>query len=518
MRKILTNGLVLVVTVLFCLVAAEGATRLVDGLPLTSVALPASNGGGIGLDTSAEHLDEIPRAAGVAREWFFEEPPPLPNRHAEPEEWKRAAQQSRESDTVPDGRFKSWDLYKAWNAARVGDPCANEFFAGIRGRIYVFDPPDGSGLPPFRYLPNATTPMGLVTNEFGWRGAPVTFPRTAGTVRIVFVGASTTAGPHAAPFSYPELVGHWLNMWAAAHRPDIRFEVLNAAREGLNSTSIAAVVREEVAPTNPDLVVYYEGGNQFKLTGLAKGVVPTAARPQPKAPEGIAAWLNRASQYSALARRLQALTGFKGISEGGHELPKPDYALDWPPGLDESDPDLGHPDLPVNLGTILHDLDAIRDSLGTVGSEFALSSFRWLVKDGMVVHPVRNRLLWDYLNVHNYPFRYRDIARLAAFQNRVLAKYASAHGLPFIDVDGVMPFDADLYADAVHETYPGMRLKAWVFVQQLIPVIEQRLASGAWPRAVPAMADTHPAFAAKPREMDVDCKLPPKAASAGVSP
>ena len=517
MRKLLTDGIVLTVTVLVCLVIAEAATRLVDGLPLTALTLPASNGGGIGLDTSAERLDEIPRANGVAREWFFKEPPPLPNRRAVPEEWIEAGK-PRASDNIPDGRFKSWDLFKAWNAAFVGEPCTKDFFAGVRGRLSVFDPVDGDPLPQFRYLPDTTTPMGLVTNEFGWRGPPVRFARSERTIRIVFVGASTTAGPHAAPFSYPELVGHWLNMWAAANRPDIRFEVMNAAREALSSTSIAAVVRQEVAPTRPDLVVYYEGGNQFRLKSLMRNLPETTSAPRAKTPEGAAAWLNAAAQHSALARRLQSLTGFAGISEGGREPPKPDYDVRWPDGLDEFNPDLGYPDLPIQLGTILPDLDRMRSDLAKVDSEFAVSSFRWLAKDGMVLHPIRNRLLWEYLNIHNYPFRYRDIERLSAFQNRVLAKYAAAHGMPFIDVDGRMPFDPDLYADAVHETYPGMRLKAWVVVQQLIPVIEQRLASGAWPKPVPPMGDVHPAFAAKPRQLAIDCAPAPTTKAAGVRP
>ena len=44
----------------------------------------------------------------------------------------------------------------------------------------------------------------------------------------------------------------------------------------------------------------------------------------------------------------------------GSEWPKPAYDLVWPAGVDERDPDIGRPDLPVNLSTILGDLDRIR--------------------------------------------------------------------------------------------------------------------------------------------------------------
>ena len=43
----------------------------------------------------------------------------------------------------------------------------------------------------------------------------------------------------------------------------MHFEVLNAARESIVSTDNVAIVKNEVAPLRPDLVVYYEGGNQF---------------------------------------------------------------------------------------------------------------------------------------------------------------------------------------------------------------------------------------------------------------
>ena len=68
--------------------------------------------------------------------------------------------------------------------------------------------------PPYRFLPNATTPIGLVTNAYGFRGPPVPFVRTPKTVRIAFVGASTTVGAHHLAYSYPEFIGHWLNLWA----------------------------------------------------------------------------------------------------------------------------------------------------------------------------------------------------------------------------------------------------------------------------------------------------------------
>ena len=80
--------------------------------------------------------------------------------------------------------------------------------------MLVYDPPDSGNAPPYRFLPDVTIPSGLVTNQIGWRGAPIENPRGDKTIRIVFVGSSTTVDSHHLPFSWPELAGHWLNVWA----------------------------------------------------------------------------------------------------------------------------------------------------------------------------------------------------------------------------------------------------------------------------------------------------------------
>ncbi len=143
----------------------------------------------------------------------------------------------------------------------------------------------------------------------------------------------------------------------------MRFEVLNAGRESINSVDIAAIMREEVAPLAPDLVVYYEGANQFSLRSLVPKLPPQPSyaelmeRKQPNAFERVLADL---AYSSALARRLQALLASGEVKKDGGEWTKPDYKLNWPTGLDERDPDLARTDLPVNLPTILHDLDSVR--------------------------------------------------------------------------------------------------------------------------------------------------------------
>src|SRR5262249_19228030 len=148
--------------------------------------------------------------------------------------------------------------------------------------------------------------------------------------------------------------------------------------------------------------------------------------------------------------------------------------------------------------TIQHDLDQIRTDLATVGSELAVSSFMWFVKDGMALDPVRHRYILEQLNVANYPFRYRDLERLARFQNRLFAKYAATHGLAFVDIAGLTPFNPEHFIDAVHTNYAGSRVRGWIVFNQLVPMVEKHLADGSWPRPWPADASAKlPTFTAR---------------------
>jgi hypothetical protein len=502
-HKLSLNALLVVVSVALCAVAAEFVVRFLDA---------ASDSG-----PAMRHLDEIALAPGVDRAWFSADPPPLPNRKEVPREWGDLVDKVERSG-ITEGTRRA-DMFKAWNANFVGDPCRHAYLCGAPGHLYLYDPPSGEARPPYRFLPNATTPIGLVTNAYGFRGPPVPFARQPRTVRIAFIGASTTVGNHYFPYSYPEFVGNWLNLWAASQKLDVRFEVLNAGRESITSSDNVVIVRDEVLPLQPDLLVYYEGANQFDLRTVVPQMAYTAgmrlspgehcpARPAGGGTAEISGgWLASLEGESALVRRVRALSAARNPAEGGGEWPKKDYALVWPEGVDERDPDIRRPDLPVNLPTILHDLDAIRAAGDSAGAELVLASFVWLVKDGMMLHPIRHRSILEYLNQGYAPFRYRDLERLAAFENRVFAKYAQAHELAFIDVARLMPFDPDLYVDAIHNSYAGERLRAWVFLQGLVPIVERHLKSGAWPRKVEASTRGAPVF--RPRPITFACTAKP---------
>jgi hypothetical protein len=501
MREHWRNYSLAVAIIVLGLLVAEATTRYLDNLPVFAASFPQ------GLSSeppTREQRDMVQLSAGVSPEWFFADPPSLPNRTKPSAEWLRRFEEAQQAEQMAlasgQALFQPADMFKVWNTTWAGDLCDNALFRTMRARsLYFFDPPDGAPYPRYRYYPNATTPSGLVTNEIGWRGPPLR-PLTKRTVRIVFVGASTTADTHGFPWSYPEFINHWLALWAASKNLNLDFQALNAAREAIWSTDNAAIVRNEIVPMQPDLVVYYEGANQFFLTSLVPNMPPVAPPRSTLVATAAPYWLQELARYSALARRVQAAFGAFTDNLDGREPPKPIYQLEWPKGLDENDPDLNFPTLPVNLNTIQADLDQMRVDLATVDAELSVASFVWFAKDGMVLDPVRHRYILQYLNRAKWPFRYGDIARLAAFQNRVFKKYAAAHNLPFIDVARDMPADPDLFSDAIHNTLSGVRVRAWIVFQQLVPIIEDRLARGLWPKQMERQ-EHRPLFEAREKEL-----------------
>jgi hypothetical protein len=173
----------------------------------------------------------------------------------------------------------------------------------------------------------------------------------------------------------------------------------------------------------------------------------------------------------------------------GRELKKPRYATVWPAGVDEQDPDVTRRPLPMDLERVVANLDSMRTSLAAAGSELALSSFIWMVYDGMRLD-ARHLTLYRYLNETFWPVTYARMRRMADFQNRVFANYAKRYDLVFFDVAKDFPRDPDLFSDAIHMMPDGLRLQAWIYLQQIIPVIESRVSSHRWPRLAREQSST----------------------------
>jgi hypothetical protein len=132
----LTNGLLVAASILITTIIAEAVVRVADNQPLFAIPLPEG-----GRDTvSAEYRDRIPLAAGVSRDWFFDSPPPLPNRRKPSDEWQDLFWKIR-NNPAAFGPFQPSDIFKAWNSVFAGDPCRHSLLKRAPGFLYVYDPP-----------------------------------------------------------------------------------------------------------------------------------------------------------------------------------------------------------------------------------------------------------------------------------------------------------------------------------------------------------------------------------------
>lgn len=368
------------------------------------------------------------------------------------------------------------------------------FWYLIREPVAFFQFQDApTQFPRYRYLPSAVYPTGLATNAIGWRGREAALAKPARVIRIAAVGASTTVEFHASRYTYPQLLEHWLNLWAERRNIDLRFEVFNAGREGVNSSDIRAIVEQEVLPLAPDYVIYYEGANQFDIPTVAQppaGV--TLGRPDDTSPPRLEPAWPRARQYSAIVQRLAAsvdaarAAAYPPLAE---TVGKPPVRMDLPPlGVVLDREALGSR---LHLNTILADLDAAAAAVRATGARFVMSSYRWMLEPGMVF-PYRHHFTHGWYNRGMWPLSYADISQAIGFQNEVFRLWAQEQQVPFVDIARLLPAEPDLFIDTVHNSNTGIILKAWIYLNALLPQIEQDIAAGYVPVRQASALAVHP--------------------------
>ena len=431
------------------------------------------------------------------RAWINIDPAPLPERHTVDAEMLAWRESARDSEWPG---FEN-SLYRQWNAAYLRSfPCESD--SPIRSTpapLFEFETPDGSLMPLYRYLPERTDPLGMRTNRFAWRGPDLPLDKPPGTVRLAFVGASTTVGSKHCRASYPEYVIHWLNLWAKTEYPNLHFDGINAGREGLTSTHIVAIVRDEVLPMEPDLILYYEGVNQLnRWIAREKSLkdIPPAEEDQT---------LAAVSDYSVLALRLRGF--ILALRRTDEEPVKPTHKVSWPSSVSLREPDPFDPKLPYDLPRIMYDLDIMKRLVTSEGSEFAIASFVFLAEDGMTLNPWRDGQIENFYRKGLWPLTYEEIRERADFENRVFRSYANARIMAFVDLAAAYPQDASLFLDGVHINCDGIRLQAWIVFQKLLPLVKSRLAAEQWPRSDKDTLHSHPGIPAA-RLAENDCTDP----------
>ncbi len=503
--SVLSNTVLVLGITLLGLVFAELAMRKIDNNKLLSLKLePASGKVRVGGDKLGKlgdvlkYLDVIPLAKGIEREWFMDNPPA----------WTRTRSDSKKYDEVMKkalnrGSTQSYLAGVLWNRHFLENTmCQSQNFRPVFARfppnVWSFSVSSKDRDPHYR-LPLSYKSGEFQTNSYGFRSPEIAFIKPAHTIRIAFAGASTTESSHGFSYTYPELVGNWLNLWAEANNVNVKFEVINAGRSGINSVGIRSVVESEIVPFKPDYVVYYEGSNEFWPT--AKIIEDSKKfRAQLDIPKGRgeAALLTLERQqsvfgYSAIARRIGLMLEANPFSQGV-EPAKPLQKVDWPDGFNPENPDLSINPLPVNLTRIINNLQDMNRRTKAQGARFIVSSFVWHVYDGMKLDPARDWNIYRYLNQTFWPFSYKVMEKSAKLQNSIFSKFARVNKLPFIDVASQFPKDPVLFTDAIHMSYSGVRLRAWIVFNQLLPTIISDIKVGRVPIPPSRQSATHPNF------------------------
>lgn len=359
----------------------------------------------------------------------------------------------------------------------------------------VFRMPDRTGSPTYRYPAGVTMPTGLVTNRYGFRGRDLQLDKPERTIRIACLGASTTVCGHHLPWSYPQFLEFWLDRWAAARGVPVRFEVLNAGREGIRSFHVRSILEHEVLPFEPDYVVYYEGANQFDLDEIVNWEGEERYSEPPEAVGAAFVGGTRPGAVSALLHLLRRARARVTVLAGEPE--KPAQRIAWPEGLDEDDPDLeALTPRVMDLPQVLEDLEGMRELADAHGARFLLCTYVWLVPEPEEIDAERDRSLFAYLNARFWPVRLDLVARLAAFQNRVFRLWARREEVPLIDVAARMPRLPELFVDPVHNNTLGVRARAWTVFERLLPLIEQDVRAGRLPRKDRESLAEHPVLGA----------------------
>jgi lysophospholipase L1-like esterase len=128
-------------------------------------------------------------------------------------------------------------------------------------------------------VPIANMAKGHISiNSLGFRGPEIQVPKPPGTVRIAFIGASTTwcAEVSGNEYVWPHLVTRSLGRIF----PKTRFDYVNGGVPGYTAASSLKNLQFRVSPLRPDVIVIYEGMNdlsgELRDVAAERGVIPNA--------------------------------------------------------------------------------------------------------------------------------------------------------------------------------------------------------------------------------------------------
>jgi lysophospholipase L1-like esterase len=111
-------------------------------------------------------------------------------------------------------------------------------------------------------VPVANFSRGRISvNSLGFRGPEIAVPKPPGTVRLAFIGASTTWCGEVSGNDY--VWPHLVTAELAGALPGTRFDYVNGGVPGYTLGSMLKNLQYRISPLQPDIIVYYEAANNL---------------------------------------------------------------------------------------------------------------------------------------------------------------------------------------------------------------------------------------------------------------
>jgi lysophospholipase L1-like esterase len=178
--------------------------------------------------------------------------------------------------------------------------------------LYTVDPRSGLRVP----IAGSHYSGRITVNSLGFRGGEIAVPKPPETIRVAFLGASTTwCGEVSSDEKvWPHLVAQGLH--AAAPRK--RVDHVNGGVPGYTVASSLQNLERRIAPLEPDIIVIYEAANdlsgELREVAAAKGLIESARIPE-------RSWLSRYSLMSELVEKnVRVLLAQQAASRGSNRL------------------------------------------------------------------------------------------------------------------------------------------------------------------------------------------------------
>jgi lysophospholipase L1-like esterase len=293
----------------------------------------------------------------------------------------------------------------------------------------------------------------ISVNSLGFRGPEIAMPKPLGTVRLAFLGASTTwcAEVSGNDFVWPHLVSQSLSRAF----PGAQFDYINGSLPGYTISSLLKNLQLRIAPLKPDVIVIYEASNNLsgELRDLAakQGIIAEAKMQQ----------LSWPSRYSLLWNLVEKNLR---VLEAQHTAK-------------------------VNQGRLVVDA-------GTLGAEYrrdllelvlaAQKTAKLVAIAPFSIHPRREQTPAEQMDALSSALFYTPFVTPSAIiegferYNQIAREVAKETGAYLIAGEYDIPGDSVHFADTVHFTDEGSKAMAERISRSLIssPMLRKLVADG----------------------------------------